>query len=81
MTIIRWMRRTTTGRCRIWVIRVVFTHSRSLPVFPYKQTCRAPTGMSQKCQERKFDPRTGNICRQRKRPMFATPPRHGLVMI
>ena len=31
------------------LIRVVLTHSRPIPVFPHKQTCRASTGMSQKC--------------------------------
>ena len=55
--------------------------STSFPLYPTKQTSTVATATSVSCQERKVDPRTGNICRQRKRPMFATPPRHGLVMI
>ena len=49
MTIIRWMRRTTTGRCRIWVIRVTLTarhHFRSSPIsrhFQYPSARLIPT--------------------------------------
>jgi hypothetical protein len=56
MTIIRWMRRTTTGRCRIWVNRVTLTTRHSLPVFPEQQTSAAPVGMSQTCHQRTHAP-------------------------
>jgi len=44
-------RQGAANSCPNRVIRVVLTHSRSLPVFPHKQTCRAATGMSQKCPD------------------------------
>ncbi len=47
MTIIRWMRRTTTGRCSIWVNRVILRVRRRLPVYRDKQTFSAFVGMSQ----------------------------------
>jgi hypothetical protein len=52
MTIIRWMRRTTPGRCRIWVKGVVLTLVRSLPIFPHERTFSGAVGMSQTCQNR-----------------------------
>jgi hypothetical protein len=49
MTIIRWMRRTTTGRCRIWVKTGPDDPEAGLPKYPRKQTFLA-SGMSQTCQ-------------------------------
>ena len=37
------------------IIRVVLTLRRLLPIFPDKQTSEATAGMSQTCQEQKFN--------------------------
>jgi hypothetical protein len=37
----------------LWVIRVVSTVRRSLPVYPDNRTYSEPIGMSQRCYERK----------------------------
>jgi hypothetical protein len=48
MTIIRWMRRTTTGRCRIWVKNGPDALETGCLFYPQKQTSLAtlPTSIS-----------------------------------
>src|SRR5437899_11485199 len=53
--ICRWQRASPNGarpsaRVLVWVKSAILTASRSIPVYPDKQTFSEPVGMSQKCQ-------------------------------
>ena len=56
MTIIRWMRRTTTGRCRIWVINGRYQLEMRRPLFPRKQTWIGPARAGKLGEFQHFSP-------------------------
>ena len=56
MTIIRWMRRTTTGRCRIWVINGPDGPEIGLPLSPRKRTQVGHRTMPGSCEDRTCGP-------------------------
>src|SRR5713226_1971714 len=49
---------SSKARLPVWVILVVLTVRRPLPVYPDKQTNSESVGMSQRCQIRKCNPMT-----------------------